>query len=218
MANLSAEQALQIPQQLKRHNPHAQQGNNSTASPNETQAKKAGFLGDETVTLRLQQNTTSAKKIDVNTYKSDLGNESAYVRETLRNKLAELKLNPNTPLSVSKDIFGQVELKGPLLQTDIEQIKNDLEKSESFMQAFNRVSQQQPTLNYIDNVVKLSQAYGVGNSVFDSVVSENEQFNGLNDIAHRYNALRNTDDVLQSSQPTHVVESADTSSFSFVVN
>jgi len=44
----------------------------------------------------------------------------------------------------------------------------------------------------MDNALKLNQAYGVNNSLLDSLLSENQQFNGLQDVIHRYDSLRRT--------------------------
>ena len=45
---------------------------------------------------------------------------------------------------------------------------------------------------FVDTALKLNQAYGVNNPLLDSLVSENQQFNGLNDLVHRYDKLRQT--------------------------
>ena len=195
MAQISTEQALQIPQQLKRQ--HSYSGNDQPPAPRtgpETGAKKAA-ISDDHVTIRMEANSQAIKKVSVNDYKMSLGQDNAYIKETLKNKLSEFNLNPNTPVTIAKDMFGKLDIKGPILQTDIEQIKQDLEKSPEFMNAFNRLSQHQPTLEYVDNVVKLSKAYGVSNSLFNTIVSEDQQFNGLNDIAHRYQTLKSSNIV-----------------------
>lgn len=211
MANISTEQALQIPQQLRRQNPQSGGGEGlPQGAENRTQGKNV--LSDDWVTLQRLQRQQHDKRIDVKSYKSELGNDSAFVRETLKNKLSEYRLSPHTPLSVTKDPFGKIDVKGPVLQTELEKIKLDLENNPAFGEAFNRLSQQQPTLNYVDNVVKISQAYGVNNDLFDSLVSENEQFNGLNDIAHRYQAMRS------NTAETGSFDDIESSRFSFVVN
>jgi len=189
MAQITTEQALQIPQQLQRQGSRSGSDGSTTAS-NPSNAASSKVLSDETVTLRKLQVTRTLKNVSVESYKSELGQDSTFVKETLRNKLAEYNLNPNIRLTASKDLFGNMEVKGAVLQGDLEKITTDLNKSQAFSDAFSRIQQQQPTLDYVDNVVKLSNTYGVSNALFNSIVSEDEAFNGLNDIAHRYQALK----------------------------
>lgn len=188
MAQISTEQALQIPQQLKRHGSHSDSGHHTNQDAADGQTSR--YLADETVTLNKQDNHQTNKNINLQNFKSELGQDHAFIKETLKNKLAEFNLNPQLQLTASKDMFGNLELKGALLQQDLEKITADLNKSQAFTDAFNRVQQQQPTLDYVDNVVKIADAYGVSNSLFNSIVSEDTAFNGLNDIAHRYQSLR----------------------------
>lgn len=195
MAHISTEQALQIPQNLRQQ--HSNTGSQPAAG-----SKDKKHLSDDDVTILSLQTKPNIKKVKVESYKNELGRDNAIVQETLKNKLAEYKLSTNTQLKVEKDMFGNVSLKGALLQSDLERISEDLNNSETFKDSFSRLSQQQPTLNYVDNVVKLSSAYGVGNNLFNSLISEDNEYNKLNDIAHRYDALRNTNamkDTLQSS-------------------
>jgi hypothetical protein len=206
MAHISTEQALQTPQNLR------QQQSNTGAGATSAQNKK--HLSDDDVTILRLQTNPNIKKVKVETYKNELGRDNAVVQETLKNKLAEYKLSTNTQLKVEKDMFGNVSVKGALLQSDLERISDDLNNSEAFKESFSRLSQQQPTLNYVDNVVKLSSAYGVGNNLFNSLISEDSDYNKLNDIAHRYDALKNTTEVKSSaitpspySDPAHSSDS-----------
>lgn len=217
MANLTTEQALQVPQQLHRQNTQSGGGQTQASSVKEaarTSSTQRALLSDDAVTLQRIHPAQQARTIDVNEYKSQLGSDSTLVRETLQHKLVEHRLSPHTPISVSKDVFGELELKGPVLQTELNKIKTELEATPGFVEAFNRVSQQQPTLNYVDNVVKISKAYGVNNNLFDTIVSEDSQFNGLNDIAHRYQAMRASTEVNEYEASS----SMSSSQFSFVVN
>ena len=195
MAHISTEQALQIPQNLR-------QQQSQTGSETTTGVKNKKNLSDDDVTILKLQTNPNIKKVKVEAYKNELGRDNAIVQETLKNKLAEYRLSTNTQLKVEKDMFGNVSIKGALLQSDLERISDDLNNSETFKDSFSRLSQQQPTLNYVDNVVKLSSAYGVGNNLFNSLISEDNEYNKLNDIAHRYDTLRNTTamkDTVQSS-------------------
>ena len=190
MAAISTEQALQIPQQLRRQGSQGETESSGAEQQGQKTPEDKRFLSDDPVSIRNQVREQSVKPVEVEQYKLQLGQDQAYIKETLRNKLAEYQLSPHTQLNVSKDAFGQLELKGPALQSSLEQIANDLNNSKAFRQAFDRVSQQQPTLNYVDNVVKLSKAYGVSNNLFNSLISDEDEYNGLNDIAHRYQAMK----------------------------
>lgn len=191
MANITAEQALQIPQQLKRQGSQSP-GGTPPASSGNNDKKGAAYLSDDAVTLQNMPPSSEPRTIEVDQFKRTLGADMLFVKETIRNKLSEYGLNPNAKLAVSKDLFGQIVVSGPATAADLERISSDLNKSKAFQEAFGRLSQQQPTLNYMDNVVKISKAYGVGNSLFNSLISESQEFNKLSDIAHRYHSLRNT--------------------------
>jgi len=201
MTQISTEQALQVPQQL-----HGR----STSGDSSLDQNNRKLLLDDAVTLLNLKTNSSIKKIRIDEYKSELGQDKAFVKETLGSKLAEYNLNPNTKLSVAKDPFGQIELKGTLLQSDLEKITHDLNKNPTFKDAFNRLSQQEPTLNYVDNVVKLSSAYGVVNNLFSSLISEETEYNKLNDIAHRYEAMKTNEAYSEESNPA--------SKFKFEIN
>lgn len=195
MAHISTEQALQIPQNLRQQQSNS--GSGSGTLGDNTQNQK--ILSDDDVTLLRLQANPNIKKVKVEAYKNELGRDNAIVQETLKNKLAEYKLSTNTQLKVEKDMFGSVSVNGALLQSDLERISDDLNNSQVFKDSFGRLSQQQPTLNYVDNVVKISSAYGVGNSLFNSLISEDNEYNKLNDIAHRYDSLKSTTEVKESA-------------------
>ncbi len=212
MAHISTEQALQIPQQLK------QQGSHSGSGSTGENGKK--LLSDDDVTiLRLQANP-NIKKLKVENYKNELGKENAVVQETLKNKLAEYNLSTNTQMKVEKDMFGNIVLKGALLQSDLERIGDDLNNSAVFKDAFSLLSQQQPTLDYVDNVVKISSAYGVGNNLFNSLISDDSEFNKLNDIAHRYDALKNREESNNTTKTVNAYNesSLNNDSYHFTLN
>lgn len=188
MSQINTEQALQIPQQLKRQD--AQSQGNSSGNQTETEQRK--ILMDDAVTLLRQQAENPIKKVKVESFKGELGQEKTFINETLKNKLAEYKMNPNTRLNIQKDAFGQIELEGSALPSDLEKLTRDLNNNKLFKSSFDKLSQQEPTLKYVDNVVKISQVYGVQNSLFNSLISEQNEFNKLNDIAHRYEALKSS--------------------------
>lgn len=210
MSQISTEQALQIPQQLKRQDTQNQSGSNGQQTDNDQRK----ILMDDAVTLLMQQASNPIKKVKVDSFKGELGQEKTFINETLKNKLAEYKLNPNTRLNIQKDVFGQIELEGAALPSDIERLTRDLNNNKLFKSAFDKLSQQEPTLKYVDNVVKISQVYGVQNSLFNSLISEQNEFNKLNDIAHRYEALKNTSGTALEGQE----EFLPSSNFNFVLN
>jgi hypothetical protein len=210
MSQISTEQALQIPQQLKRQDTQSQ-GN---ASGNQTDTEQRKILMDDAVTLLMQQAANPIKKVKIDSFKGELGQEKTFINETLKNKLAEYKLSPNTRLNIQKDAFGQIELEGAALPSDLERLAKDLNNNKLFKSSFDKLSKQEPTLKYVDNVVKISQVYGVQNSLFNSLISEQNEFNKLNDIAHRYEALKHTNGAEFESKDGHLNKSG----FNFVLN
>lgn len=138
-------------------------------------------------------------RIEVTAYKSSVGQDTAFVRETLRHKLAEYQLNPATRVAVSKNSLGQIELDARMPAETRNRIELELNQNSNFRDAFNRLSVNQPTLEYLDNVTKVNKAYGTDNPVVRSLLSQDRQFNQLTDIAHRYEALRQT--VASSALP-----------------
>lgn len=207
MSQITTEQALQVPQQLKQQD--TQNQSNSNGQPRDSEQRK--ILMDDAVTLMMQGIENPTKKVKLESFKGELGQEKTYINETLKNKLAEYKLNPNTRLNIQKDTFGQIELEGSILPSDIKRLTQDLNNNKLFKSAFDKLSQQEPTLKYVDNVVKISQVYGVQNSLFNSLISEQNEFNKLNDIAHRYETLKNTNGASPDKQEDHL-------GFNFVLN
>lgn len=210
MSQITTEQALQIPQQLQRQG--AQSQTDSQGDSSEQDQRK--ILRDDAVTLLMQQSANPIKKVKVESFKGELGQEKSFINETLRNKLAEYRLNPNTRLTIQKDMFGGIELSGSALASDLEKMTQDLNNNKLFKSAFDKLSQQEPTLKYVDNVVKISQVYGVQNNLFNSLISEQNEYNKLNDIAHRYETLKSTTNT--NSETDNQSSSANT--FNFVLN
>jgi hypothetical protein len=129
-------------------------------------------------------------KLSMADYKQTVGQDLAFVRETLRHKLAEYNLHPATALNVSKDESGGVAVTGNLAEKNRVLIEKDLNVNKNFKEAFSRLSVNEPTLHFMDNALKLNQAYGVNNPLLDTLISDNQQFNGLQDLVHRYDTLR----------------------------
>lgn len=131
-----------------------------------------------------------ARRLAMADYKQTVGQDLAFVRETLRHKLAEYQLSPASKMDVSKSDNGGVRLGGNLPPDISARIEKDLNNSKPFREAFSRLSASEPTLHFMDNALKLNKAYGVSNSLLDTITSENQQFNGLQDLVHRYDTLR----------------------------
>ena len=148
--------------------------------------------------LNLLQCSLKVPKLPLGQYKQTVAQDLSFVRETLRHKLAEYNLHPATALSVGKGENGNAVVEGKLPEELRERIEMDLNNNRGFREAFSRLSVSEPTLHFMDNALKLNQAYGVNNSLLDSLVSDNQQFNGLQDVIHRYDSLKRN---ANSSQP-----------------
>jgi|GEM_PF-2160535 len=147
----------------------------------------------DSVTLRQQQGLNPThKKVSLLDYKDAVGRDSLFVKETLKSKLKELGLPEHTQINIEKDINGRIVAKGNLLPKALKQLNTDLNNNKPFKAAFLRLSINQPTLNYVDNVVNISKTYGVDNSLFGALISRDKQNNNLTDIATRYEKLRTT--------------------------
>lgn len=131
-------------------------------------------------------------RLSLQNYKQSVGQDVTFVKETLRNKVAEYGLPSQTKLNVSKDVFGNMEVGGHVQPDVLSRIQSDLNNNRAFKGSFDRMSVQEPTLTHLDTADKLSKAYGVGNTVVSAIVSENSEFNSLNDLAHRYQKYRET--------------------------
>lgn len=182
-------------QQAMDHRPPAQAAN---AEPQTKAAEKipeaAGSPGDDRFTPsgRGADSLTNLKtrSLALGEYKQTVAQDLSFVRETLRHKLAEYNLHPATTVNVSKGENGKAQVDGSMPDNLKGKIAQDLNNNRGFQEAFSRLSVTEPTLDFMDNALKLNQAYGVSNSLLDSMVSENQQFNGLQDLVHRYDSLK----------------------------
>lgn len=171
-------------------------GKKTTAGPGKAGAPER-ILSDDDVTLSQAAPAGALagapkNNLALKDYKHSVAQDVAFVRETLRHKLAEYDLPPGTRMGISKNSLGQIEIDARMPDETRNRIEQDLSQSLAFKGAFDRLSVNQPTLDYVDNVMKLSQAYGIRNSLFDSLISRDDNFNGLQDIAHRYQSIRQT--------------------------
>jgi hypothetical protein len=131
-----------------------------------------------------------ARRLAMADYRQTVGQDLAFVRETLRHKLAEYQLHPASKIEVSKNENGGISLGGSIALESSARIEQDLSNNKPFREAFSRLSASEPTLHFMDNALKLNKAYGVSNSLLDTITSDNQQFNGLQDLVHRYDSVR----------------------------
>lgn len=155
-----------------------------------SEAPVSGGLDD--VTLSGGALPKASARLAIGEYKSSVGQDASFVKETLRHKIAEYSIHPGTRMSVTRADDGALQLQAAIPAQKREQIEQDLNNNKSFKDAFSRLSTNEPTLAFVDSAMKLNQAYGVSNSLLDSLVSENQQFNGLGDLVHRYDNIRRT--------------------------
>lgn len=153
-----------------------------------------------------------SRKLSLVDYKQTVGQDLAFVRETLRHKLAEYNLHPATALNVSKDESGRIAVDGKIAEKTGTLIEKDLNVNKNFKDAFSRLSVNEPTLHFMDNALKLNQAYGVNNPLLDTLISDNQQFNGLQDLVHRYDTLR------RSVSAEQIEAAGNTRSYAFNLN
>ncbi len=174
----------------------SEQRSQAAASAREAAAAKGpeqdAGKADKDVTLNGGDLPKAWSRLAVKQYKTDVGQDSAFVKETLRHKLAEYNLNPTTRLALEKTADGTLGLSARLPENIRLQVEQDLNNNKPFREAFSRLSVNEPTLAFVDTAVKLNRAYGVSNPLLDTLVSENPQFNGLQDLVHRYDSLRRT--------------------------
>ena len=180
--------AAQIGDQAKQNQTPAQK---TEPAPETEKQRPEGALADERVTLEESRRAQGLQAdLPIREYKHSVANDTRFVQETLGAKLSELGVSLDTPLSVKKNSLGDLEVEGKIAPEKRDRIESDLNQNRPFKAAFDRLSVNQPTLEYLDNVSRLSQAYGTGNSLFESLLSERSDNNNLQDIAHRYQEMR----------------------------
>ncbi|WP_421910507.1 hypothetical protein [Marinobacter sp.] len=204
--------STQFQQAMEKKQPAA----SGNASPKPTAPEVPVSATDDRFTLSergsFETGRPKSTRLQMAEYKQTVGQDLAYMRETLRHKLAEYKLSPATSVEVSKNDDGKISVGGGIPEESRNRIEQDLNNSKPFGEAFSRLSASEPTLHFVDNALKLNKAYGVNNSLLDTLVSDNQQFNGLQDLAHRYDSLRRT---INTDQATNY---ADRKSFALSLN
>ncbi len=147
---------------------------------------------DDTFTRSGGSAPSKTGRLAVSEYRQQVGQDIAFVKETLRHKLAEYGMKPATQIGVSRSASGEVKIQGRMPEQPRGQIEKDLNNSRDFRDALQRLSVNEPTLAFVDTALKLNQAYGSENIVLDTLVSDDQQFNGLQDLVHRYDNIRRT--------------------------
>jgi hypothetical protein len=204
-------------QQAMDQRPAAQASNNAETQtrPTEKAPEPAGSPGDDRFTPSGQSIDSLAslktRSLALGEYKQTVAQDLSFVRETLRHKLAEYNLHPATTVNVSKGENGKTQVDGSMPDEIKNKLAQDLNNNKGFQEAFSRLSVTEPTLDFMDNALKLNQAYGVSNSLLDSMVSENQQFNGLQDLVTRYDNLKRS----ASEQP---IQAANSQRYAFNLN
>ncbi|SFR77780.1 hypothetical protein SAMN05216203_2977 [Marinobacter daqiaonensis] len=180
--------------QFQQASPRSPDDNRTQGKAAAAQVEAAGKPqgNDDTFTLSGGAPTGKTGRLAVHEYRSQVGQDLAYVRETLRHKLAEYGMQPTTQIAASRAGNGEVEIQGRMPEQPRAQIEKDLNNSRDFRDALQRLSVNEPTLAFVDTALKLNQAYGTSNTVLDTLVSDNQQFNGLQDLVHRYDSIRRT--------------------------
>ncbi|WP_156502725.1 MULTISPECIES: hypothetical protein [unclassified Oleiphilus] len=140
------------------------------------------------------------KDVQVKNLTKEIGEQRAYLNEVIKNKLSEYGLAPNTQLKIEKLANGKLAVQGPVVQSQLERIGFELSQDNHFVSAYTAVSKQNPTLEYASNVNKLTQAYGQTNKVFQSLLSEKNEFNQLKDITLRYQSLLSQTEFKSASE------------------
>jgi len=199
---------------------HRQPAQATNAEPQQAKAadkapEPAGSPGDDRFTPSGRDADSLAnlktRSLALGEYKQTVAQDLSFVRETLRHKLAEYNLHPATTVNVSKGENGKTQVDGSMPDNLKGKIAQDLNNNRGFQEAFGRLSTTEPTLDFMDNALKLNQAYGVSNSLLDSMVSENQQFNGLQDLVTRY-------DNLKRSASQQQLEAANQQRYAFTLN
>ncbi|MCG8612711.1 MAG: hypothetical protein MI864_19545 [Pseudomonadales bacterium] len=182
----------------------------------ETQTNKVNQAGEtnkaeqSSTTAELNTSTTrqNLRQLPLREIKAQIGQDATFVRETVKNKLSEYKIPGHVKIDIVKNPQGEIAVNGYIQRDTAQQIAADLNRNEAFKAAYNRVNAYEPTMNYVDTVVKLTDTYGVGNNLFHSILSKDQQHNQLSDIAFRYEKMGENVSYQEQTRPAHHPEPA----------
>ncbi len=128
-------------------------------------------------------------RLEVKNLKQSLGQDTAFVQTTIRQKLAEYGLPARASIQLYRDDAGAIRIQGTISSEAAGRIEQDINRNPDFKERYLRISQNQPTLDYIQNNLKITTTYGSSNSIFDSLISANPQHNSLQDLTTRFSNL-----------------------------
>ncbi|OZG72583.1 hypothetical protein BTA51_15860 [Hahella sp. CCB-MM4] len=133
--------------------------------------------------------TDQKPKLSVKEFRQSLGQDTAFIQMTIRQKLAEYGANPRANVQLYRDDTGAIRLNGNLPAETAANIEQDINRNPDFKHRYLRISQNQPTLEYIQNNLNIRQTYGSNNSLFDSLISADPANNSLQDLTTRFSNL-----------------------------
>ncbi|AZZ91123.1 hypothetical protein EUZ85_10445 [Hahella sp. KA22] len=164
--------------------------------PTAAQQTKAGAAMDNlpepgTVTLSGQQQEQSSRpRVMIKEFQQGVGQDTAFVQQTLRQKLAEYGVaSVRGQVRLGRSETGALEISGAIPTEAKQKIEADINRNPDIKQTFVRLSNQKPALDYVQNVMRLQNAYGGDNSLFSSLLSSNPQNNSLQDIVQRFHKM-----------------------------
>ena len=158
MANINASRTVtdllgsQLKQVFSQTFSKKEMSNASLDLKEETPSAQHSENNERTRELLEQRAEQSFRKVEINELKSTIGEDQQFLKITLKNKLLEYGVNPNTRVSLTKDVSGDLKVTGPMLRSELEKINQDLNNDTNVKSAFQRVSQHEPTLQYLQHL------------------------------------------------------------------
>jgi hypothetical protein len=183
---------------------YGQQAYEGLKPPGESKAAKPQNQTEDEINypqikLSGRQPVTSKPRVELKAFQQQIGQDSAQVQNTLRQKLAEYGLPSHTRIQALRDPTGSFKIAGNINPEIARKIEFDLNQNPDFKQQFLRLEQQQPTLDYLQNIMRISSAYGGENQVLNSLLSANPANNSLHDISQRFDRLHKVTDYQHDS-------------------
>lgn len=137
-----------------------------------------------------RSNHTPKLKIPVSDLRFNLSQERAELQQLLRKKLADAGLPPGTQVVLQKTPIGTLAVDGNLNAAQQKKLEGLFNQSPEIKRLFTRVSQYQPTVEFVSNADRLAKTYGVNNQALEAIVSRNQEHNTLQDISLRLDELK----------------------------
>jgi len=168
------------------------------------------------IRLSGRQPEVARPKVELKEFKQQIGQDAANIQGMLRQKLAEYNLPHYTRLAVLRDEAGHFKIDGNIKADTARKIEFDLNQNPEFKQQFLRLEQHQPTLDYLQNIMRINSTYGGDNQVLNSLLSSNPDNNSLQAISQRFDRLHRTTQS-DTANEIKTAEPAPASSFSIAV-